>query len=311
MKALEELGTALTKKWVAATLAPGLFFFLSGLALLITRYAAWAKFFCWVQDRSSLPQVVLLLVGLSVAVAVSGYVVGSLVNVVLRRLEGYWPRWCEFLARRRVASKLKQLKQDEERFEQLARKADTGSLADQELREYLSLQERLMWMPEEKYLMPTELGNVLRAAETRPLDKYGLDGVVLWPRLWFVLPDLARKELIDARKRIDATAQLWLWSVLFWGWAPLLTVWFWVPIVVGSMVAAYAYSDLVREAQVYAELFDSIFDLYRRRVYEAIGWPGPTNPEEEQREGKKLTQYLLRGSHESKPTFSFPVPPQS
>lgn len=311
MKALEELGTALAKKWVAATLTPGLFFFLAGLALLITRYATWTKFFCWVQDRSSLPQVVLLLVGLSVAVAVSGYVVASLVDTVFRLLEGYWPRWCKSLTTRRVASKLNRLKQDEKRFEHLALKADTKSLADQELREYLNLQERLMWMPKEKYLMPTELGNVLRTAETRPLDKYGLDGVVLWPRLWFVLPDLARKELIEARKRIDATAQLWLWSVLFWLWAPLLTLWFWVPIVVGSTVAAYAYSNLVREARVYAELFDSIFDLYRRRVYEAIGWPGPTNPGEEQREGKKVTQYLLRGSHESKPTFFFPPLRQS
>jgi hypothetical protein len=311
MKAWEELGTAITKKWGAGALTPGLAFFIGGIALLITRHAAWAKFFCWVQDRSALPQVVLLLVALSAAVAIFGHVVGSLEDAALRLLEGYWPSWCKSLAKRRVASKRKGVKEDEMRFNQVAEKAGARSLDDQELREYLSLQESLMWMPEERYLMPTKLGNVLRAAETRPLVKYGLDGVVLWPRLWFVLPDLARKELIEARKRIESAAQLWLWGVMFWVWGPFLALWFWVPIVVGSIVVAYSYSNMIRAARVYAELFDSIFDLYRRRVYDAIGWPAPKNPEEEHREGQKLTQYLVRGSREREPTFFFPVPPKS
>jgi hypothetical protein len=207
-----------------------------------------------------------------------------------------------------VSSKRKRLKEDENRFNEAAKKVGARSADDQEYREYLSLEEKLMWIPEERYLMPTKLGNILRAAETKPLQKYGLDGVILWPRLWFVLPDLARKELIEARKRIDASTQLWLWGVLFWLWAPFLAVWFWVPIVFGLIVAVYAYSNMIQAARIYAELFDSIFDLYRRRVYDAIGWPGPKNPKEEWDEGKKLTQYLLRGSREEEPTFHFLFP---
>jgi hypothetical protein len=30
-------------------------------------------------------------------------------------------------------------------------------------------------------LLPTQIGSILRAAETRPADRYGLDAVVVWP----------------------------------------------------------------------------------------------------------------------------------
>lgn len=52
-------------------------------------------------------------------------------------------------------------------------------------------------------LMPTRLGNVLRAAESGVEDKYGIDPVPCWPALWLVLPDETRTEVTAARASLD------------------------------------------------------------------------------------------------------------
>ena len=50
-------------------------------------------------------------------------------------------------------------------------------------------------------VMPTRLGNVLKAAETYPADteRYHLDAVFFWPRLIAVIPQSARDDLSDSR----------------------------------------------------------------------------------------------------------------
>ena len=52
-----------------------------------------------------------------------------------------------------------------------------------------------------EYMMPTSLGNIIKAAELYPGDegRYGIDAVFFWPRLYQIIPDNARSSLIDAR----------------------------------------------------------------------------------------------------------------
>jgi hypothetical protein len=45
-------------------------------------------------------------------------------------------------------------------------------------------------------ILPTRFGNVLRAAETYPANRYGIDAVELWPRLAHVIPSKGM-ELVD------------------------------------------------------------------------------------------------------------------
>jgi len=149
--------------------------------------------------------------------------------------------------------------------------------------------------------MPTRLGNVLRTAETRPRIKHGLDSVLCWPRLWLVLPDQARADVDSARSSLDGGAALFLWGLLFcvWGAFNLLAV------VAGLATALYSYRSMLGAAKVYGELLDSAYDLYRVKLYIALGWPLPKNPHDDREQGKRLSQYLLRGSDEPVPVFGW------
>jgi hypothetical protein len=51
--------------------------------------------------------------------------------------------------------------------------------------------------------MPTRFGDILRAAEFRPRDKYGLDTTVCWYPLWLLLPAEVKQEISQARLELD------------------------------------------------------------------------------------------------------------
>ena len=74
---------------------------------------------------------------------------------------------------------------------------------------YAQLESQLKRFPTQpERMMPTRLGNVLRAAEGRSAAKYGLDSIICWPALWLVLPEAAKTELQAARSELDRAAQI-------------------------------------------------------------------------------------------------------
>ena len=147
-----------------------------------------------------------------------------------------------------------------------------------------------------------ELGNILRASEDRCALKYGLDAIICWPRLWLVLPEEVKTELSAARSGLNLNARLWLWRVLFLLWAPIFGVWWPLPLGVGAAWLAQRW--MVQAAQVYEDLVESAFDLYRFALYGALHWPLPTNPAEERALGQGLTEYLWHGSDQGFPEFT-------
>lgn len=51
-------------------------------------------------------------------------------------------------------------------------------------------------------VMPTRIGNTIRAGETRPWHWYGLDTVIVWPQLWLVLPQRVCGDVTTARRQL-------------------------------------------------------------------------------------------------------------
>lgn len=249
-----------------------------------------------------------ILIAALVLVGGSAVVVAHMTAPVTRLLEGYgWPFWLRWV---RVARTAKRVRRAEEAFQLALATQESPALAGARRRRAAERVARLdLWLrnfPAESDLrspvriMPTGLGNTLRAAETRPADKYGLDAVICWPRLWLSMPETARKELTAARAALDGAIAAWCWGMLFVLWTP------WQPLALptGLGFAWLAYRLwAVPRARAFGDLVEAAFDVHRESLYDVLRWPKPANPAAERVAGEELTAYLWRGSDRERPMF--------
>jgi hypothetical protein len=152
-------------------------------------------------------------------------------------------------------------------------------------------------------LMPTYLGTVIRAAEMYPPARYGLEPLVMMPRLLRLVPPDARQEYADRREDLQFAEELAGAMLL----SSLVTLAFlyddgtWLLVPAACLVLAWAaYRNAVSAALAYGEVLRVMFDLYRRSLYEAFRISLPaSSPEGERELGRMLSMHLLLG---------FPVP---
>ena len=64
-------------------------------------------------------------------------------------------------------------------------------------------------------VLPTQFGNVLRAAEDHALQRYGFDGVTFWPRLIHVIPDSYKSVIDSTRNELSFLVNLSILSAIF------------------------------------------------------------------------------------------------
>lgn len=296
-KFLETLGETLAKEWFAKVFTPAFVFWLGGLFAWSSR-SGWTTLETVLTEKTVTLPFTVLIVGLLV-VAVSAIVVQRFELPVLKFLEGYWFRWLKPIRRWLIKRQIDQVNIAEQQFQQLAKKGVSALSAD-EIDDYVRLDWRLRQTPAQSdRVMPTRLGNILRAAERRPLEKYGLDAVICFPRLWLVLPSEVKTELTEARNRLNTMVRVWIWSGLFLIWG----IWAWWAIPIGTVSAWFAYRWMLNMAVVYGDLLEAAFDLHRTALYKSLRWKLPKTPTEEQRTGNALTDYLWRGFTEPEPTF--------
>lgn len=229
------------------------------------------------------------------AIVGSAWLVERFTLPTIRLLEGYWPaaffltKWCVDAAtskRKSYLDKLQKIESDpKDDFEWAQRRT--------------KVTEFLRRSPPFPFpMMPTRLGNILAAAEVRPIGKYGMDVVTCWARLWLLLPKENKEDLGVARAALDDAARLWLWSALLIVWA------YWEPRIVVFAVAGCWLSYLVAIAAAYdyADLIEAVFDTKRMLLYDAVGMRRPASPSEEyttighESRGTELTRYLSEGS---------------
>lgn len=294
------LGQKVAERWADLLSSPALVFWIGGLLAWVTGHgglvgdgSGWGALEGWwgrsVGATSAVVQA-LFAVLLLLVVAGSARLVELLVPGVLRVLEGYWPRWVSALRNGVVALRGRRINRRVERWRALARRR-TALTAD-ERAEYAWLNQWRMGVPADPAdRMPTRLGDVLKAAESRPRHRYGLEATVCWPRLWMVMPDTARVEVTAARVRLDEGAALWLWSLFFGIW----TIFTWWALVVALVGMVVGYRVALVGSAIFGLMVQTCFDLHRDDLYAAVGHDQPTDPTQERAAGRRLTAYLERG----------------
>jgi len=294
------IGSTLAGQWVTQVFAPAFVFWAGGLLTLVWRYG-WATV---EKQWFALPpgiQIALLVAGL-IGIAVSAAVVQRLGDPCLRLLEGYWPDRLGWLRRRLIDRQNRKLDEAKTTSITLLQKGLPNLTAAEE-QTFVRADDRLRHAPaNSRQRMPTALGNILRASERRPRDRYGLETLVCWPRLWVLLPEQARKDVGAARAGLDEAVRVFIWGLLF----VVLSLVAWWAALVGVIVAFYAYRWSLSQAEAYSNLLESVFDLYRFALYETLRWPLPEGSEDEKVEGERLSYYLHRGFTPQAVLFNHP-----
>jgi hypothetical protein len=268
--------------------------------------ADWQPFWYWIHNELKPEHGILLVFCIFFVITLTTVLVKRFDATILRLLEGYY--WHP-----RLRAWIIQLKhrgfwiwggyeKKEQRFQVLANKSydNPHALTREEREEYVHLDKEFMELPDLDKRMPTRLGNILRAAEQRPQEKYGLDAIICWPRLWLVLPEDVKAELDKAHQNLNDATQIWIWGILFFLWA----FWTWLAIPVAVVLVFIAYHWMRQTAEIYGQLLESSFDLYRPLLYKSLRLFLPANPAEEYEQGEQLTAYLWRGSEQTTPNFT-------
>lgn len=181
-----------------------------------------------------------------------------LFNYQLTRLyEGYEPwSWRQVL---RPALWLQQ-----KRFNQLKEKMDRLESYDK----YALLIRFVERFPSSEHeLTATRLGNIIRAFETYAYNRYGMDAVILWPRLLAVLPNKQTASISEAVANFNFFLNVSFLSVLLAPWYFLV----FDPrgfkrcsVVVAPLVASYIfYRGACSAASWWGQLVKATFDVYR------------------------------------------------
>lgn len=232
----------------------------------------------WQQDWIAKSQVggfvaqVWFLVGILVLITVLAYLLQPFTRLIIRSYEGYWP----LSIRSWFAAKGEYKVWEEKSIQRTQAEAEAEETNDWS--KYNDLQAQLFYgyPSRSSRLMPTRLGNVLRAAEDYSKSAYGMDSVFWWPRLWPLLPEAMRKEIDGALIPVMALLNFssLVMVVALWGLAYLSQQGLWwraVMVVVGGVILALiSYRAAVAQAQDYGERIRSAIDLYRFDLLKAL-----------------------------------------
>lgn len=122
-----------------------------------------------------------------------GFTLSTLNTFIYKLLEGYMVLQRIPHIRKSQQNKAKELKKQIAEERRKLNEEENGLTEEEKdtIKDILYTLEALYhasFPPKEHAVLPTRFGNIFRAAETYPADRYGIDSVPIWPRLIHVMP---------------------------------------------------------------------------------------------------------------------------
>lgn len=233
---------------------------------------------------------------------------------LVRLLEGYWyGRWSDgpralmierHRRRYRLASLWARLSPDSPPEEKTFNAVASYAVECERLERLCRRGKRILndYPPEGRInlMMPTALGNILRRAESTAGERYGLDTVLTYPRLYPHLSKQLDKEIGQQLDLVDTGASIAVaLGICALAAAPLVgraDAWSVLPLVLG-LLAVVAVRGSRTAARHFGTLLSTAFDLHRFQMVEALRLPLPTNAEAEAQQNEKLRKFFRDGDH--------------
>ncbi|ANS67461.1 hypothetical protein SLINC_5237 [Streptomyces lincolnensis] len=198
----------------------------------------------------------------------------------VRVLEGYWDRWP---ATAWLADAVGRVQR--RRWRSLRERAHGAAGGGRELRVQADARRRLAGQPPANLLLPTALGNALRAGELTAGERYGLTTLSSWPRIYLQVSDRMAEVLRSARDALDTAVNL-CWSFLALTVTSASALYdepsHWWLCGAGLASASVAYKGAVTTAQGYSGLMHLVYDLHRFDLLEALHYPLPADRDSEE-----------------------------
>lgn len=228
---------------------------------------------------------------LALTVVITALIVEPLQIALVRLLEGYWGQ--SPVGRLLSAPGRTYHRARRNRLDRAQRQRGGAPAAPTEVREAAA--RKLSSYPPTGAILPTKLGNTLRAAEYRAGGRYGLDAITVWPRLYPLLSDKVTAVLDDLRDQLDIAVRFCsvfllatVISVAFlagYGW--------WLLVAVGTFGgAALSYRAALSAAAAYGQAMEAAFDLHRFDLLNALHLPLPTDLIGEIKANQQLSRFL-------------------
>lgn len=289
---LKEITDYLDRRFVFTLLFPSLLFWSGLLAVFALNSNLMTILTTWEQQTTTIKTI--QIVAALVWVTFFAHVVANQLTWLTRQFEGYWD-WFPFsigkLGRHIRSNYYSRV------LKALDAQGNTGGY------------ERIYYsypLPvEAEHLMPTRLGNILKNAELYPFQRYQVDAVLMWPRLYPILPKEYATLLGDAKASLDLMLVIsalsglfavvsssyllivggtwWLFLICFWG---------------GLILARLAYLSALHAAIPYTQLIKSAFDLYREDLLVKLGYKRPESLDAEIKLWDNLCKLVYRGTPE-------------
>jgi hypothetical protein len=308
---LDKTASFLDRQFLLAYWFPSLISLLSGL-LIYSWPVDWEplnQYFSALQsgDYSSR---LLIIFGSLLLTLILAYLLQAFSHSFVQFWEGYWPKeqWNWY---KNHVNKVN------ENWNDLKEKRKSAALNKSD--SYPFLQEKLFYEypPKEKRLLPTQLGNVLRAAEDYAETTYGMNIVFWWPRLWLILPEAIQKQIDDSLVPIIAllnlTTQIGIVSLFGCGYLCVQYTgpWkFWaflaagITLFVGIILAFVAYRGAISKAKIYGALIRSVVDLYRFDLLKSLHQSIPSNLAEERKLWNNLIKWVYLTQPNNAPPYA-------